>query len=106
MENELLPVEPAELESAHGPSGYIYEPDTATVLSALLPQFVDMEVYHAMLESPSPASSPPAWSPCATPPTTPSQLASDLTLVMNKLRQDSITNELLDLVGGQVALEG
>ena len=34
------------------------------------------------------------------------QLASDLTLVMNKLRQDSITNELLDLVGGQVAAEG
>jgi F-type H+-transporting ATPase subunit gamma len=33
-------------------------------------------------------------------------LAEDLTLVMNKLRQDTITNELLDLVGGQVALEG
>jgi F-type H+-transporting ATPase subunit gamma len=33
-------------------------------------------------------------------------LVDDLTLVMNKLRQDSITNELLDLVGGQVALEG
>jgi F0F1-type ATP synthase gamma subunit len=33
-------------------------------------------------------------------------LASDLTLVMNKLRQDSITNELLDLVGGQIAAEG
>ena len=33
-------------------------------------------------------------------------LVEDLTLVMNKLRQDSITNELLDLVGGQVALEG
>jgi len=35
-----------------------------------------------------------------------SGLVDDLTLVMNKLRQDSITNELLDLVGGQVALEG
>jgi F-type H+-transporting ATPase subunit gamma len=33
-------------------------------------------------------------------------LAGDLTLVMNKLRQDSITNELLDLIGGQIALEG
>ncbi len=33
-------------------------------------------------------------------------LAEDLTLVMNKLRQDTITNQLLDLVGAQVALEG
>jgi F-type H+-transporting ATPase subunit gamma len=33
-------------------------------------------------------------------------LVDDLTLVMNKLRQDTITNQLLDLVGGQVALEG
>jgi len=34
------------------------------------------------------------------------ELMEDLTLVMNKLRQDGITNELLDLVGGQIALEG
>ena len=35
-----------------------------------------------------------------------SELAEDLTLTMNKLRQESITNELLDLIGGQIALEG
>jgi F-type H+-transporting ATPase subunit gamma len=34
------------------------------------------------------------------------QLSEDLTAVMNKLRQESITNELLDLIGGQIALEG
>jgi F-type H+-transporting ATPase subunit gamma len=34
------------------------------------------------------------------------QLSEDLTVVMNKLRQESITNELLDLIGGQIALEG
>ena len=33
-------------------------------------------------------------------------LGQDLTLVMNKIRQDSITNELLDLIGGVIALEG
>jgi F0F1-type ATP synthase gamma subunit len=31
---------------------------------------------------------------------------NDMTLVMNRIRQDSITNELLDLIGGQIALEG
>ena len=34
------------------------------------------------------------------------QLSEDLTVVMNKLRQESITNELLDLIGGRIALEG
>jgi len=34
------------------------------------------------------------------------ELMSDMTLVMNKIRQDSITNELLDLIGGQIAMEG
>ena len=100
----ILPVEPAELESAQR-VGYIYEPDPATVLSALLPQFVEMQVYHAILESiASEQSARMVAMRNAT--DNANQLASDLTLVMNKLRQDSITNELLDLVGGQVALEG
>ena len=100
----VLPVEPALLESAQR-VGYIYEPDPATVLSALLPQFVEMQVYHAILESiASEQSARMVAMRNAT--DNANQLASDLTLVMNKLRQDSITNELLDLVGGQVALEG
>jgi F-type H+-transporting ATPase subunit gamma len=100
----ILPVEPAALESAQR-VGYIYEPDPATVLSALLPQFVEMQVYHAILESiASEQSARMVAMRNAT--DNANQLASDLTLVMNKLRQDSITNELLDLVGGQVAMEG
>ncbi len=100
----ILPVEPAALESAQR-VGYIYEPDPATVLSALLPQFVEMQVYHAILESiASEQSARMVAMRNAT--DNANQLASDLTLVMNKLRQDSITNELLDLIGGQVALEG
>ena len=100
----ILPVEPAELAAAQR-VGYIYEPDPATVLSALLPQFVEMQVYHAILESiASEQSARMVAMRNAT--DNASQLAGDLTLVMNKLRQDSITNELLDLVGGQIALEG
>ncbi len=101
---KLLPVTPAEL-SGSDRSGYIYEPDTMTVLGSLLPQFVDMEVYHAMLESiASEQSARMVAMRNAT--DNAKSLADDLTLVMNKLRQDSITNELLDLVGGQIALEG
>ena len=101
---KLLPVTPAELSAADR-SGFIYEPDTMTVLGSLLPQFVDMQVYHAMLESiASEQSARMVAMRNAT--DNAKALADDLTLVMNKLRQDSITNELLDLVGGQIALEG
>ena len=100
----ILPVEPAELDSTQR-VGYIYEPDANTVLSALLPQFVEMQVYHAVLESiASEQSARMVAMRSAT--DNANQLSSDLTLVMNKLRQDSITNELLDLVGGQIAQEG
>ena len=101
---KLLPVTPSELSGADR-SGYIYEPDSLTVLGELLPQFVDMQVYHALLESiASEQSARMVAMRNAT--DNAKALAGDLTLVMNKLRQDSITNELLDLVGGQIALEG
>ncbi len=101
---QLLPVTPAVL-SAPERSGYIYEPDSLTVLGALLPQFVEMQVYHALLESiASEQSARMVAMRNAT--DNANSLGEELTLVMNKLRQDSITNELLDLIGGQMALEG
>ena len=101
---KLLPVTPSALSGSDS-SGYIYEPDSLTVLGSLLPQFVDMEVYHALLESiASEQSARMVAMRNAT--DNAKSLSGDLTLVMNKLRQDSITNELLDLIGGQIAQEG
>lgn len=100
---KLLPVTPASLSGTER-VGYIYEPDAITVLGALLPQFVDMEVYHTLLEAiASEQSARMVAMRNAT--DNANSLTEELTLVMNKLRQDTITNELLDLVGGQVALE-
>ena len=101
---KLLPVAPAELTGAQR-SGYIYEPDSLTVLGSLLPQFVEMQVYHALLESIASEQSARMVS-MRNATDNAKSLGDDLTLVMNKLRQDSITNELLDLIGGQAALEG
>ena len=100
----LLPVIPAEL-TAPEKVGYIYEPDTLVVLASLLPRFVEMEVYHSLLESiASEQSARMVAMRNAT--DNAAELGNELTLEMNKIRQDSITNELLDLIGGQVALEG
>ena len=100
----LLPVTPSDLTGAER-VGYIYEPDNLSVLRSLLPRFIEMQVYHAMLESiASEQSARMVAMRNAT--DNAKQLSEDLTLVMNKLRQESITNELLDLMGGMAVLEG
>ena len=100
----LLPVTPSELTGSER-VGYIYEPDNLVVLQRLLPRFVEMQVYHALLESiASEQSARMVAMRNAT--DNAKQLGEDLTLVMNKLRQESITNELLDLIGGMAVLEG
>jgi F-type H+-transporting ATPase subunit gamma len=101
---KLLPVEPAEMEPG-AMSGYIYEPDSAQVLASLLPRFVEMQVYHAILESiGSEQSARMVAMRNAT--DSANEMIQGLTLLMNKVRQESITTELLDIVGGAAALEG
>ncbi len=101
---KLLPVAPASLTGSER-VGYIYEPDSLAVLGSLLPRYVEMEVFHALLESnASEQSSRMVAMRNAT--DNANDLMNDMTLVMNRIRQDSITNELLDLIGGQLALEG
>ena len=101
---KLLPIEPAELTS-QSRVGYIYEPDSLTVLGSLLPRFVEMQIYHALLElNASEQSARMVAMRNAT--DSADEMASDLTLVANKVRQESITNELLDIIGGAAALEG
>jgi len=100
---QLLPVVPAELKSSES-VGYIYEPDSTSVLTELLPRFVEMQIYHSVLESiASEQSARMVAMRNAT--DNANEMVDDLTLVMNKARQESITKELLDIVGGAVAVE-
>ena len=98
----LLPIIPAELSAAEM-VGYIYEPNSLTVLGSLLPRFVEMQVYHALLELiASEQSARMVAMRNAT--ENAKDMVSDLSLLANKVRQESITNELLDIVGGTAAL--
>jgi F-type H+-transporting ATPase subunit gamma len=99
---QLLPVEPAKREHG-GEIDYIYEPARKSVLAELLPRFVEMEVYHALLESiASEQSARMVAMRNAT--ENANELVQDLTLMYNKARQEMITNELLDITGGVEAL--
>lgn len=100
---KLLPVEPAPIPGGQNVD-YIYEPGAEAVLGGLLPRFVEMEIYHAILEA---IASEQSARMVAMRNATDSahDLIGELTLLYNKARQESITRELLDITGGVVALE-
>jgi len=99
---QILPVEPAVIPRGKNVE-YIYEPDGPGVLAGLLPRFVEMQVYHAVLES---IASEQSARMVAMRNATDSarDLVDELTLAYNKARQESITKELLDITGGGAAL--
>jgi F-type H+-transporting ATPase subunit gamma len=98
----LLPVEPATIEARLNVE-YIYEPSPSAVLAELLPRFVEMEIYHAIFESiASEQSARMVAMRAAT--DNANELIEHLTLTYNKVRQEMITKELLDITGGAAAL--
>ena len=95
---ELLPVKPATMEGKEN-LDYIYEPASTVVLAELLPRFVEMQVYHAILESiASEQSARMVAMRNAT--DNANDMIQHLTLEYNKARQEMITTELLDIAGG------
>ena len=100
---KILPVEPAPIPAPENVD-YIYEPGPDKVLGGLLPRFVEMQVYHHILEA---IASEQSARMVAMRNATESaiELIDDLTLAYNKARQEMITRELLDITGGAVALE-
>ncbi len=95
---EILPIEPPTAEHAAAVE-YIYEPSAPGVLERLLPRYVEMQVYHAILES---IASEQSARMVAMRNATDSayEMIDELTLVLNKARQETITKELLDIAGG------
>jgi F-type H+-transporting ATPase subunit gamma len=99
---QLLPVEPAEIPAGQNVD-YLYEPGPREVLDSLLPRFVEMQIYHTILEAiASEQSARMVAMKNAT--DNANELVGDLTLAYNKARQEVITKELLDITGGVAAL--
>jgi len=101
---QLLPVEPpTEQEGTRRNVDYIYEPDAASIFEALLPRYVDVQVYQALLETlASFFSAQMVAMKNAT--DNANDLIQDLTLTYNKARQASITTQILEIVSGAAAL--
>jgi F-type H+-transporting ATPase subunit gamma len=99
-EDRVMPVVIAE----HKPTAtYIYEPDQAEILDEIIPSFTALQVYQAIMESlASEHAARMVAMKNATDAAT--SLAAALQLEYNKVRQQLITNEILDIAGGAEAL--
>jgi len=101
---QLLPVQAPEQASSMA-GDVIFEPSAGAVLNALLPRYVDQQVYRAILESV--ASEQSARMVAMRNATDNARdLVSELTLSLNKARQARITNEVSEISAGAAALVG
>ena len=98
----LLPIQPTEGE-ADNTVDYIYEQPPETIFETLLPRYVEINVYQAMLES---AAAEHAARMAAMDAATRNagEMIDKLTLHLNRVRQASITRELIEVVSGAGAL--
>jgi F-type H+-transporting ATPase subunit gamma len=100
---QLLPVEPAEMESGETADDYLYEPSATEIFDTLLPHYVNNQVYQAMLES-SAAEHAARMTAMEAATNNAGELIESLTLTMNRVRQASITTEIIEVVSGAEAL--
>ncbi len=100
----LIPVEIPEGEGEMA-ADFIYEPEPKDVLDALLPRYVESQVYQAVLEN---LASQMAAQMVAmrNASDNANDLIKDLTLTANTVRQSTITTELMEIVSGAAALQG
>jgi len=105
---KLLPVGTLEGEEAQKEASmtadYLYEPSRAAIFERLLPKYIEIQVYRALLES-SAAEEAARMAAMENATKNCSELITKVTLLANKVRQASITKELMDIVGGVEALK-
>jgi F-type H+-transporting ATPase subunit gamma len=101
---QLLPIEPEQIQDITPEDvDYLYEPSPEGVLAELLPRYIEMTVYQSILETEaSELSARMVAMRNAT--DAANEMIQTLTLVYNKVRQEQITKELLDIVGGVEAM--
>jgi F-type H+-transporting ATPase subunit gamma len=114
--DQLLPIARADVEQAAGsephgaspgggylPVEYLYEPSPQEILNQLLPRYVEVQVYRALLES-NAAFFAAQMTAMDTATKNSAEMIGNLTLYMNKVRQAAITREIIEVVSGAEAL--
>lgn len=108
VSRRFMPLDTDQLEAAaeRGPTAdYEFEPNPAQILDRLLPRYAEARLFAALLDA---AASEHAARQRAMKSATDNaeELITKLTRVMNRARQDAITTEIMEIVGGAEALGG
>jgi F-type H+-transporting ATPase subunit gamma len=100
----LARVLPLEMPEQSAPVDFILEQPAAEILKALLPKCVEMEFYRALLESAA-AEHAARMTAMEAATSNAADMIDRLTLFMNRVRQASITKEIIEVVSGAAAAE-
>ncbi len=112
--DQLLPIQREDVQTpqaasgaspgeGHQPVDYLYEPSAQEIFNELLPRYVEVQVYRALLES-NAAFFAAQMTAMDTATKNSAEMISNLTLYMNKVRQAAITREIIEVVSGAEAL--
>lgn len=107
--DQLLPVARSDVEAPSGAAAveehveHLYEPSPQEIFNQLMPRYVDIQVYRAMLES-NAAFFAAQMTAMDTATKNSAEMIASLTLYMNKVRQAAITREIIEVVSGAEAL--
>jgi F-type H+-transporting ATPase subunit gamma len=104
QELTVVRVLPVEIPGGSTGADYIYEQPPAELLGTLLPRYVEIAVYHAMLESAA-AELAARMTAMDAATSNAGEMIDKLTLYMNRVRQASITKELIEVVSGAAAAQ-
>jgi F-type H+-transporting ATPase subunit gamma len=104
VREQLLPIPRAASEDGAGAVDYIYEPEPGVILGDLLPRHVRTQVFRALMESLA-GEYGARMTAMEAATKNAKEMIGVLTIQYNKARQEKITKELLDIVGGAEALK-
>ncbi|MCA9507387.1 MAG: ATP synthase F1 subunit gamma [Myxococcales bacterium] len=100
---QLLPIVREELDSAHLPTDYLYEPAQEDLLESLVPRHFATRLYQSFLESFA-SEQGARMSAMDNATRNAKEMTEKLTLQYNRARQAAITKELMEIIGGAEAL--
>ncbi len=95
---------PIEVPKSQNPVDYIYEQKPSELLGSLLPRYVKLQIFRALLESAA-AEHAARMTAMEAATTNANEVIDKLTLLMNRVRQASITREIIEIVSGAAALD-
>jgi F-type H+-transporting ATPase subunit gamma len=102
MVERYLPIKPIEPAAGESLIDYLYEQPAQEIFNALLPRYVEIEVYRALLESQA-AELAARMTAMDAATNNAAEMIDTLTLYMNRVRQAAITREIIEVVSGAAA---